>query len=309
MQVQFYNKSGQLQGAATQNIGTLQPHTGVSLNQAASNSNLPANFDGWAQISAASGSQLVGQVLEQSAANRFVAVVNAQAQAQTTIYAPAVFNNAYGGFATGANIINPNNNAVTVSVTYYDSNGNALKATPFTLNAYSVQQIYHPSSSSQNGMPAGGLPANYAGAAQVTSSGGGVVMSVNEAGGTTASGYARSGVYVASGSGSGNLGLPVVANNGSGNFTTGITVLNTSGNAVSGIIQYYNLDGSTALSNQSFSIPAHGSYVAYQGSLQGLSAGFYGVAFVRENNGGNDLIATINAQSPSFFYTYTQPNN
>lgn len=306
VQVQFYDKNGQLQSGATQTIRTLAAHTAVTFDQS-SNSNLPANFDGWAQITG--GSSLVAQVLEQNAASRFVAVVNAQAQAHTTLYAPAVFKGAFGGFGTGANIINPNGNAVTVSITYYDANGNALKANDFTVNAHSVQQIYHPSTSGGAGLPGNGLPAGYAGAAVVTSNGGGIVMSVNEAGGSTAAGNSRSGVYLASSSGNGTLGLPVIANNGSGGFTTGLTLLNTSGNSVSGTIQYYNLDGSTALGNQGFTIPAHGSYVVYHGSLQGLSNGFYGVAFVTENGGGSDLIATTNAQSSSFFYSYSQPGN
>lgn len=313
IQVQFYDKNGNLQAGATQNISSLAARSSIALDQAASNSGLPVNFDGWAQITAPTGSQLAAQVLEQNPASHFVAIANAQPQAQTTVYAPAIFNGAFGGFVTGANVINPGSTPVTVTVTYYDDSGNPIHTAPFSLNPFAIQQIFHGTSTGGNGLPTGGLPVGsqgYAGAAVITATGGGVVVSVNEGGGLTANGSARSGVYVAATTPASSFGLPVMANNGSNRFTTGATVFNTSSSQATGTIQYYNLDGTPTGALQNFSVAAHGSYTAYQGaSSQNLPNNFYGVAVVTETSGGSDFIATTNVQSPDFFYSYSEPNS
>lgn len=329
VQVQYYDRNGNLQTTATQTLASLAPHTGITLDQSAASSNLPASFDGWALITAPQGSQLVAQVLEQNPANKFVAIANAQSKAQTTLYAPAIFNGAFGGFATGTNVINPSSTPVTVTITYFDNIGNALNTQPFTLSPFAIQPIFQGSSSGGIGLPSGGLPggtSGYAGAAIVSATGNGVVMTVNEGGGTTSNGFSRSGVYSAAAIPSNSIGLPVMANNGGG-FTTGTTIFNTSASQQSGLIQYYNTDGTPAGIPQTFAIPAHASYTAFQGAgSQGLPSGFYGIAVISEttgnpttatiNSGGrirpklsitSDFIITTNAQSPSFFYTYTEP--
>ncbi len=312
--VTFYDKNGQAAPATSTKTLQIAANTSQSLNQAAADSGLPADFYGWAQINGPANSQLVAQVLEQNPATHFVAIANAQTTAHTTLYAPAIFNGAFGGFVTGANIVNPNPTPVNVTVTYDDHTGIITPTATFVLPAFAIQPIFHGSNVGGDGLPPGGLPSSFYGAATVTATGGGVVMVVNEGGGLTATGSAKSGVYSAAARGSNSVGLPVLANGGFG-YVTGATILNTSNATVNGSIQYYNIDGTSQGNAKAFSIAPFASQVAYQGDpTQGLPGPtsptpFYGTAIVTETSSGNDLIVTTNAQSQAFFYTYTEPSS
>lgn len=284
---------------------TIAAHTTANLSQ----SSLANGFSGWAQITGSSNS-LVAQVLEQSPSQHFVAIANAAFMSSSTLYAPAIFNNGYGGFYTGENIINPNDSPVIVNITYYNKDTNEQTAvTPFVLQPHASQSIFQ-AATSGTGLPTGGLTNGFVGAAIITSSGGGVVMSVNENGGSTSTGNSRSGVYLAAANGANKVGLPVVSNGGF-TYITGDTIFNTSNKTVSGTLTYYNADGSQVPnSSQSFTIPAFGSAAFYQGSGN-LPSNFYGTAVITEANGDatNALIVTTNAQNSALFYTYTEPNS
>jgi hypothetical protein len=301
--VSFYDQNGNSLPSATQNLN-IAAHSSQTLDQAASTSNLPEGFYGWARIEGASGATLVAQVLEQRADIGFVALANAQTanlnSSGSKLFAPAIFHNAFGYFVTGANIVNPNNKPVQVSVTYYDNNGHAYPASPFSLAANAVAPIYQGASSGL-GLPVGGLPDSFYGSAVVTSVDGAVVMVVNEAAPATT--IAESGTYAAATTGSNNVGLPIVANNGGAGFTTGATVLNTADTSVNATITYYNVDGSATGITKAFSIAAHASQPLYQGAA-GLTAGFYGQAVITADS--NSLVVTTNALNASMFYTYVE---
>ena len=299
----YYDQNGT--SPANQNL-TIGPHQGVIADQ--TNAGLPPGFYGWAAITSPVGSQLVAQVLEQRPDIKFVAIANAQPAPQTTLYAPAIFNNAYGGFFTGANIVNPNSTPVTVSISYYDLAGIRFTAAPFVLVGRGVQGVFQ-GGAAGNGIPAGGLPANFVGAAVITATNGGVNIVVNEFK-QVATG-SQSGVYAAASGGSGSLGLPVIARNGFG-YTTGTTVFNASPNPATFILAYYNLDGTT-LTNpapRAITVAANASVGIYQGDdLSNLSGGFYGTAVLTQTSRGSTLIDTTNAinSSAGLFYTYTEP--
>ena len=305
--VNFYDNTGTLASAASQSfsVGAKQSY---SLDQGAASSNIPSGFNGWAQVSSPVGSQLVAQVLEQNPGIRYVSIVNAQTGSSSTAYAPAIFNNAYGSFITGADIVNTNSTPVTVTVNYYSITGTLYAASPFTLAGYALTSIYHGGTGAGPGVAGTGLPSGFAGAASVTSQGGGVIVAVNEFGGYTSAGTTESGTYSAASSGNSTVGLPVIANNGFG-YTTGTTIFNTSSQTVSGTLQYYDLSGNAVGTAQTLSIGANASAAYYQGSsAQGLSSGFYGVAVITQTGGpANSLIDTTNAVSASFFYTYVEP--
>lgn len=299
--VNFYDQSGNAPVNSSQNI-TVGPRQSVTLDQTAPASNLPSGFYGWAQITGTIGSSLVAQVLEQSPNIRFVAIANAQASPKNTLYAPAIFNNAYGGFVTGANIVNPNSTPVSVSVTYYNLSGTATPMPLFTLNGRSIQPIYQGPGGNSN------LPAGFTGAAVVTATGGGVVMVVNEdnINVTTSS---QSGTYSAAASGSGVVGLPVIANGGFG-YTTGTTVFNASSSVVSFTLTYYGINGQpiVGLTPASYTLNQYASVGVFQGGINGLT---YGTAVLTQTGGTpNALIDTTNATNPGagLFYTYTEPN-
>jgi hypothetical protein len=316
--ITFYDSVGNIIPDATK-ILQLAAHSSQSLDQTAAASGLAQGFYGWARVEGSAGGQLVGQVLEQRSDIGFVALANTQVYIQpantisnTTLYAPAIFNKAFGSFVTGANIINPNTNPVQVSITYYDATGKAYVANPFTLAAHGVDSIYQGASFAQ-GLPNGGLPPGFYGSASVMTTGGSVVLVVNEAGGTTKAGTAQSGTYAARGASSNStnatIGLPIVANNGQGGYTSGLTILNTTDRATSGSLSYYNPDGIlVAGTSQSFTIAAHASLPVYQGAVglpNGLPNGFYGQAVVTGAS-THSLIVTTNVQSDSLFFTYTE---
>jgi hypothetical protein len=304
--IQFYKDDGTHVVAADQ-TATIASHSSFTLDQTAASSNLPIGFSGWAKITGADGSTLVAQVLEQNPNSHFVAIANAQHGSAPTVYAPAVFNKAYGTFITGANIVNPGSSPVTVSVTYYNTDGTAYAAAPFSLGADAIASVYQ-GANGGTGLPVGGLPNNFAGSAIVTASGGSVVMLVNENGGLTTTGSAMSGTYEAASSGAASIALPVMANGGFG-YTTGATILNISNQPASGSVQYYNTDGSAQGGPQAFTVGAYASKAIFQGGSV-LPSTFYGDAVVTQTSGSaNSLIVTTNAISAAFFYTYTEPNN
>ncbi len=331
--VNFYDQNGALIVAATKTLN-IAAHTSQTLDQTATDSSLARGFYGWAQIIGADGSMLVAQVLEHNAAIHFVALANAQNSYQSAVgsnqskrdgqaqlqnsstdnclFAPAIFNGAFGGFVTGANILNPNTNPVNVSITYYDSEGKGFAAAPFTLAAHAVVPIFQ-GSVGGIGLPDGGLPSGFYGSAMVTSTGGKVAMVVNEAGGSVANGAARSGVYTAvalvGASPYNNIGLPIVANNGNG-LISGATILNTADTVVNGTIAYYNPDGTGVGNLRPFQIAAHASLPIYQGAA-GLPSGFVGQAIITQTSTGvaNSLLVTTNVQSDNLFYSYVEPGN
>jgi hypothetical protein len=307
--VTFYDSEGRAIPAATKTL-QLAAHSSQSFAQDAADSGLPSGYYGWARVEGLAGAQLVGQVLEQRRDIGFVALANTQSAGSNRLYAPAIFKQAFGQFVTGANIVNPNATPVQVAITYYDREGKAYVASPFTLAGQSLVGIYQAASVGQ-GLPTGGLPNNFYGSASVTTTGGSVVMVVNEAGGSTKAGTAQSGTYAAASidtssvNTDANIGLPIVANNGQGGYTSGLTILNTTASAVSGSVSYYNPDGTlVAGASQNFTIAAQASLPVYQGAA-GLPHGFYGQAVVRGAS-ANSLMVTTNVQSDSLFFTYTE---
>jgi hypothetical protein len=317
--ISFYNADGSAAPAASSHTVTIPAHNTYNLDQSDPNSGLPTGFNGWAQISSDNfNAKLVAQVLEQNPNTHFVAIANAGLGVavgagitpyQSTQYAPAIFNSGYA-FTTGTNIINPNSNAVTVTVNYYAKDGTALTPLTFRLAAHALAAIYQ-GSTSGIGVPSGGLPIGFVGSAVVTATGGGsIVMVVNEAGGTTASGSAESGVYSAAGAGANLLGLPVIANGGYG-YTTGTTILNVGTASAHVTVSYYNVNGTLAATAQSYTIAPNASQPIFQGTPGlGLPANFFGTAVVTGASGEQDtLLDTTNAVSNSFFYTYVQPSN
>jgi hypothetical protein len=334
--VTFYDAHGATLPAATKTL-QLAGYSSQSLDQTAADSGLPVGYYGWAKIEGSQGAQLVGQVLEQRPESNFVTLLNMPATTATSgqfsnqLYAPTIFNKAFGDFVTGANIINPNPQPVIVKLTYYDANGQAYPAAPFRLEAYALAAIYQGSSNQSNdqsnemlsnelpnqasdkiGLPTGGLPDGFYGSAEVKANflNGGdanIVMAVNEAN------LARiaSGSYLAMGQGSQKLAVPLVANKGQsflgGEATTGLSILNTAASPTTGSISYYNSDGTQLGTSQNFSIAAHASLPIYQGAENFLAEGFYGQAVVTANE-GNNLLLTTNVQTANLFYTYTEPN-
>jgi probable HAF family extracellular repeat protein len=94
----------------------------------------------------------------------------------TTLYAPAIFNNAYGGYFTGIGLINLGSAPTDVTITYRKADGTTAKTQTLTgVPALAYRAIYQ-------GDPAVGLPAGFAGTATIASAGQPLAAIVNEVG-------------------------------------------------------------------------------------------------------------------------------
>ena len=305
--VNFYDADGNHFGAADQTFN-LPAHASQLIDQ--TRIGLPRGFAGWARISGSNGSQLVGQILEQNPISRFVAIANVQLQSANpivapnyTLYAPTIFNRAYGSFVTGANIVNPNNQTVQVTITYHAADGSIPRGSTrtYTLPAFGVQSLY-------NGDASLGLPLGFTGSAVVSSTGGPVVMLVNENGGKTANGNSQSGVYLALNSGSASVGLPAIAKNAQGGFVTGSTILNLGSSSAQVSVQYFDTSG-TAVGAENYNIAPAARQDIFAGASAILPDNFFGSAVISVIGGdsGSQLAVVTNAASPSLFYTYIEP--
>jgi hypothetical protein len=301
--VAFYDTAGNHFATADQTFN-LPAYQSQTLDQASIG--LPRGFNGWAQISGSSGSQLVGQILEQRPDIHFVAIANTvvlgNKTANKTLYAPTIFNKAYGSFYTGANIVNPNGLPMQVTVTYYDKDGSIPANTThtYTIPAFGVQSLYAGSGTI-------GLPQGFTGSAVVTSSDGPIVMLVNQSGGSSSTNSIQSGVYDALAVGATMAGLPVVAKNAFGGFVTGSTILNLDSNSVTVSVQYFDTKGNV-VGSENFSIAGHARQDVFAGTTLALPNNFFGSAVVSVAGGASGQIAVVtNAANSSLFYTYIEP--
>jgi hypothetical protein len=182
----------------------------------------------------------------------------------TTLYAPTIVNNAYGGYTTGIGLLNEGSSPTDVTITYRDGSGAVVKTqTVPGLAAHAYHALY-------SGDATLALPGGFAGTATITSSAAqplGAVVNETGPGGQFSS-------YDAVPAGSTLLNVPVALNNAFGGYYTGMGVQNTSAIAGTVFVTYY--DASGAATAKSFSIPAFGSLGVYQGSAtDGPAAGAY----------------------------------
>lgn len=290
--VQFYDASGNLASGATQNLN-LAAHASQVVNQ--QGSGLDSNQFYWAKISSSGGTKLVAQVTETNPGTHFTATFDANPQLGTTLYAPAVFNNAYN-FYTGMAFANPNGSAANLTINYYNTDGSVGFTQNATIPANGTWSVF------QGGLS--GFPAGFNGSAKVTSSQP-LVAAVNENGGGS-----KSGTYTMLYAGGQNVGLPVMAAGAYGGYYTGTTIQNLSGSPVSLTFQYLNGDGSNA-GSKTYTINPNASLQLYQGNTNTsaglvLQSGFFGTAIISSSS-PSSLVATTNAINGGLFYTYTEP--
>jgi hypothetical protein len=182
----------------------------------------------------------------------------------TTLYAPTIVNNAYGGYTTGIGLLNEGSSPTDVTITYRDGAGVIVKTqTVPALAAQAYQGLY-------SGDTTLALPSGFAGTATITNSAAQPLGAiVNETGPG-----AQFSSYDAVPSGSTTLYAPAALNNAFGGYYTGMGIQNTTGSASTVTITYYDTSGTATA--KSFSIPANGSLGVYQGSASdGPAVGAY----------------------------------
>jgi len=170
-----------------------------------------------------------------------------------TLFAPAIANNAYGGYTTGIGLVNLSASAVAITVTYRDSSGAVIQ----------TQTLPNVAGGAYQGLYSGdatlGLPAGFAGTATIMSSGGNLAAVVNETGPGN-----QFSSYDAVPAGSSTLYAPVALNNAFGGYNTGMGIQNTTGTAGTVTINYYDATGTAT--TKTFPIVANGYLGVYQGT-------------------------------------------
>ena len=203
----------------------------------------------------------------------------------TTLYAPTIVNNAYGGYTTGIGLLNQGSSPTDVTITYRDGSGIVAKTqTVSALAAHAYHALY-------SGDATLALPSGFAGTATITSSAGqplGAVVNETGPGGQFSS-------YDAVPSGSTLLNVPVALNNAFGGYYTGMGIQNTSASPGAVSVTYYDASGTSTVKN--FNIAANGSLGVYQGSAtDGPAVGAY-TAVIQSST--LSLAAIVNEVAPS----------
>jgi hypothetical protein len=180
----------------------------------------------------------------------------------TTLYAPTIVNNAYGGYTTGIGLLNEGGSPTDVTITYRDGSGAVINTQMVSgLAAHAYRGLY-------SGDAVLALPGGFAGTATITSSTGqplGAIVNETGPGGQFSS-------YDAVPSGSTTLYAPAALNNAFGGYNTGMGIVNTTGAAGSVTINYYDAAGTATTTIHP--IAANGYLGVYQGT-DIASAGAY----------------------------------
>jgi alpha-tubulin suppressor-like RCC1 family protein len=182
----------------------------------------------------------------------------------TTLYAPTIVNNAYGGYTTGIGLLNEGSSPTDVTITYRDGSGAVVNTqTVPGLAGHAYHALY-------SGDTTLALPSGFAGTATITSSAGqplGAIVNETGPGGQFSSYDAVPSAGIA-------LNAPVALNNAFGGYYTGMGIQNTSASPGTVTVTYYDAAGTPTV--KSFSIAANGSLGVYQGSASdGPAVGAY----------------------------------
>jgi alpha-tubulin suppressor-like RCC1 family protein len=201
----------------------------------------------------------------------------------TTLYAPTIVNDAYGGYTTGIGLLNQGTSPTDVTITYRDGSGAVVQTqTVSALAGHAYRALY-------SGDPKLALPRGFAGTATITSAGQPLGAIVNETGpGGQFSSYAMVPA------GSTLLNAPVALNNAYGGYYTGMGIQNTSASGGTVFVTYYDVSGTATA--KSFNIPAFGALGVYQGSVtDGPASGAY-TAVIQSST--ILLVAIVNEVAP-----------
>ena len=211
----------------------------------------------------------------------------------TTLYAPTIVKNAYGGYTTGIGLVNDGANSATVGIDYRDQTGALKKHQTVTVAANGYAGLY-------SGDPTLGLPDGFTGTATIVNTSQsptplGAIVNETGPGGQFSS-------YDAVAVVANTLYVPAAMHNAYGGYNTGIGLQNTGG-AGSVTVSYYDASG-TPSGYVTNSIPAFGYLGVYQGAVDGPPASDSGYTAVITSTvplaGIVNEVAPGGAQSTSF---------
>jgi len=281
--VEFFDQAGNVIG----NGETLQlsPHQGVTVRQD-DGASLPAGSAGSAIVfSDQPVAAFVNEFPPGNAGDATSYTAVPASGAGTTLYAPAIANNAYGGYTTGIGLLNLGASPTVVTITYRDTSGTSVKIAGVAgLAAHGYIGLY-------SGDPGLGLPAGFDGTATITSDGQPLAAIVNETG---PGGQLSS--YMTVTAGVSSLQAPVALRNAAGGFNTGIGIQNTSGVAGTVQVRYYDGGGALAKAN-AFPLAAYGYLGIYQGTDIPADGSY--TAVITSQTAGMSVASIVNEVAPA----------
>lgn len=278
----------------------------VSIDNSASGTVLPAGFGGSAIVSSPDGVPLAVQVVENRPEINFVASYPGVGIPSQQVFAPAIYNQTFGRFYTGMNVVNTSGDAViTATVTFFKEDGSVVGSqTTDPIPPHGTVPLFQGNTDPTKGVV---LPMGLSMSALVQATGP-VALIVNEYGGGSVAG-SYSGLLA----GASVLNLPTIQANFYGG-TSGFVVQNLSATPVTATLQYYDPNGQAVGNSLPLTIQAHGIVNQYnRPGDSGLPNNFVGNAVITAAP-GSQLIVTCNVSNAGapgvtnpYFYSYTSP--
>jgi hypothetical protein len=259
---------------------------------------LPAGFKGTAKISTSPASALAA-IVNEVGPGGFLTYLAAPTGG-TTLAAPFIFNNAYGGYFTGMSLRNVGGGPATATISYLGTVGGTPVSRSETVSLLPVDGVvglYHGPGNTA------GLPNGFAGSATVSSNQP-LVAIVNEVKGnfgTSANLFAG---------GQAVVHLPLVKNAHPDGYSTGMAVMNLGTGTATVTIVYYDPNTGLQVGTSPTLTLAPGAFAGvYQGpgGDGGVPAGTAATAILTVTNplGGGLLAVIVNQQSPVSLISYT----
>jgi len=277
---------------ATTRTQSLAPNAYWGLYQGEAGTPLPVGFHGTATITS-SPAQNLAVIVNEVGPGGFL-TYSATNSGSTTLYAPVVFNNAYGGYFTGMGIQNVSNSTANVTINY--AGGSVTKSESFTVAPHGFAGIYN---GAGNGA---GLPDGFAGSGVITSDQP-VVAIVNEVIGSVGTSYNTIAAGIPT------VHLPLVEDSVNG-FSTGFGVENVgTGSATVSIVYYDPVSGAQVGTSTTLTLAPGAFAGVYQGpgGDGGVASGSSATATLTVTNpgGGGKLAVIVNQQSSTSFMSYS----
>jgi hypothetical protein len=261
--------------------------------------NLPANFAGTATIQSSAGA--VAAIVNEVGPGGQFSSYDAVAAGATTLAAPTVLNNAYGGYNTAIGLQNLTSAGATVTISYSGQVGSGTTTQTFQEHLM-LAPFGYAGDYNGGGSTNAVLPDGFHGSATIQSDQQ-VASIVNEvaapatAGGPTT----QSTAYNTFATGASAAHLPLVENAGSDGVTTGVGIENISSVTASVTIAYYDATTGTLLTQKTVSIPAGSFFGAYT-PADLTTAGTRATAVI--STAGNALAVIVNEVGTGQFMSY-----
>jgi hypothetical protein len=285
--------------AQTQTLTAVPPH--AYRDAYSGTAGLPDHFAGTATITVVSpmpGLSSIAAVVNEVGPHGQFSSYDAIANATPVLYLPTMLNGAYGGYYTGIGVRNIANAVGTVSITYRDAAGTAVKTVnsmPIAANGYLA--IYQ-------GDPTVGPPPSATGYSATITANVAIVAVVNEVAPPTATagGGQQFTSYNVSAANDLVVNAPLTENAGSDGWSTGLGIMNTGGLSGNFTIRYFDAASGMLLTSKTVTIPGQAFAGVY--TPDDLPAGTRASASITGPSPMSSVAVIVNERSATSFMSY-----